>query len=202
LWYRHDGRNDGSFRWASSQGKKIGVGWNVKELFASNGIVYAITPVVEASLPIGIGPGMGGHPASGGDLMWYRHVGREDGSFRWEGPKKVGNGWGSLKTVFSGGDGIIYGIQDNGDLMWYRHVGREDGSFRWEGPKKVGAGWGAFRKVFSGGDGIIYGIQDNGDLMWYRHLGREDGSFRWASNQGKKVGAGWYKFNVKQVFTD
>ena len=23
-----------------------------------------------------------------GDLMWFRHVGREDGSFRWEGPEE------------------------------------------------------------------------------------------------------------------
>ena len=29
-----------------------------------------------------------------GELKWYRHVGQEDGSFRWEGPKNVGTGWG------------------------------------------------------------------------------------------------------------
>jgi hypothetical protein len=67
------------------------------------GIIYAITPIVEASWRPGTGPGMGGlKPASGGDLMWYRHLGSADGSFRWEGPKKVGSGWGSLNHVFSG----------------------------------------------------------------------------------------------------
>ncbi|MEG9436724.1 hypothetical protein JAO29_11185 [Edaphobacter sp. HDX4] len=51
----------------------------------------------------------GGHvggnftPASGGDLMWYRHLGWQDGSFHWAESKKVGTGWGSLATVFSGG---------------------------------------------------------------------------------------------------
>jgi hypothetical protein len=39
-----------------------------------------------------------------GDLMWYRHGGRGDGSFTWafnEG-KKVGVGWDGFSTVFSG----------------------------------------------------------------------------------------------------
>jgi Tachylectin len=87
-----------------------------------------------------------------GDLMWFRHDGRNDGSFRWafnEG-KKVGNGW-NVRHVFSGGDGIIYTIMNNGDLMWFRHDGRNDGSFRWafdEG-RKVGNGWNV-RQVFSG----------------------------------------------------
>ena len=171
-WYRHVGRADGSFRWEGP--KKVGTGWGgLKHVFSGgDGIIYAVTSNVEASLPTGIGEGMGGHPASGGDLLWYRHVGREDGSFRWEGPlRKVGTGWGGLKHVFSGGDGIIYAVTPHveaslasgigvgmgghpasgGDLMWARHLGREDGSFRWEGPlKKVGTGWGESEYVFSG----------------------------------------------------
>ena len=27
LWYRHDGRGDGSFKWASNEGRRVGVGW-------------------------------------------------------------------------------------------------------------------------------------------------------------------------------
>jgi hypothetical protein len=34
LWNRHDGRNDGSFRWASDTGKKVGYGWNLKQVFS------------------------------------------------------------------------------------------------------------------------------------------------------------------------
>ena len=88
-----------------------------------------------------------------GDLMWYRHDGREDGTFRWtagDGGRKVGTGW-NVKQVFSGGNGIIYAIKDNGDLMWYRHDGREDGTFRWtagDGGRKVGTGWNV-KQVFS-----------------------------------------------------
>jgi len=81
-------------------------------------------------------------------------------------------------------------------------LGRDDGTFRWDGPKKVGSGWGGFTKLFSGGDGVIYAVQDNGDLVWYRHDGHNDGSFRWAAAAAKKVGSGWYKFTLKQVFTD
>ena len=169
MWYRHDGESDGTFKWAPNNGAEVGTGWgDVKHVFSGgDGIIYVVTPIVEATLPTGTGPGMGGHPASGGELKWFRHVGREDGSFRWEGPKKVGTGWGDVKHVFSGGDGIIYVVTpiveatlptgtgpgmgghpaSGGDLMWFRHVGREDGSFRWEGPKKVGTGWN-FKQIF------------------------------------------------------
>ena len=246
LWYRHDGRTDGSFRWAFSEGHKVGVGWSLKQVFASGGIIYGVQDTGDLVWfrhtgredgtfrwdgPKTVGRGWGGLTAafsgggeviygitpvtrpdvqitgssnrlSGGDLMWYRHLGQADGSVRWDGPKKVGIGWSALTKVFSGGDGVIYGIQENGDLMWYRHLGREDGTFRWEGPRKVGSGWGGFTKVFSGGDGVIYAAQDNGDLLWFRHDGRHDGTFRWAAATGKKVGSGWYKYSVKQVFTD
>jgi hypothetical protein len=86
------------------------------------------------------------------DLLWYRHDGRNDGTFRWafnEG-RKVGNGW-NFKQVFSGGDGVIYAITQSNDLLWYRHDGHGDGTFRWafNDGKKVGNGW-SFKQVFSG----------------------------------------------------
>ena len=102
--------------------------------------------------------------ASGGDLVWYRHVGRDDGSFSWDGPRTVGEGWSDFAHVFSGGDGVIYAVTprveadvrvesarpaSGGDLVWYRHVGRDDGSFSWDGPRTVGKGWSDFTHVFS-----------------------------------------------------
>ena len=78
------------------------------------------------------------------DLMWHKHLGRDDGTFTWatDTGKRVGNGW-NVKHVFSGGDGIIYAVMPNGDLMWYKHLGRDDGSFRWANDtgKQVGNGW-------------------------------------------------------------
>ena len=34
MWYRHDGRGDGSFKWAENSGSKVGQGWNVKQVFS------------------------------------------------------------------------------------------------------------------------------------------------------------------------
>jgi Tachylectin len=209
MWFRHDGRLDGSFKWEGPE--KIGTRWDAfSHVFSDGeGIVYGVTPRVEATPS----DHLGGEriPASGGDLMWYRHVGREGGSFAWQGPTTVGIRWDLFKHVFSGGDGIVYGIQDDGDLIWYRHVGRGDGSFVWEGPKKVGTGWGQLTQVFSGGQGVIYGVTprveatttsdhpggswtpaSGGDLMWFRHVGRDEGSFDW--NGPKKVGTRWDAF--------
>jgi hypothetical protein len=86
----------------------------LKHLFSDgDGIIYGVTPRVEASyLSSSVSVTTlesGGHitsgftPASGGDLMWYHHIGREEGTFKWEGPKKVGTGWGELAQLFSGG---------------------------------------------------------------------------------------------------
>jgi len=176
VWYQHAGREDGSFRWAFTEAKIVGRGWDFKKVFTGgDGIIYAI--------------------AYNGDLLWYRHTGWESGTFNWafnEG-KKVGVGWGSFKQLFAGENGIIYGLKENGDLVWFRHTGNQDGSFRWQfsEEKVVGKGWGNFRKLFYGGDGIIYAISNNGDLLWYRHTGYQDGSFRWAFSEAKKVGIGW-----------
>jgi hypothetical protein len=79
-----------------------------------------------------------------GDLMWNKHLGRDDGTFNWatDTGKQVGNGW-NVKHVFSGGNGIIYSVLENGDLMWNKHLGRDDGSFSWatDTGKQVGNGW-------------------------------------------------------------
>jgi hypothetical protein len=87
------------------------------------------------------------------DLLWYRHDGRADGSFKWldNNARKVGVGW-DVKHIFSGGDGIIYAINADNDLLWYRHDGRADGSFKWldNNARKVGVGWDV-KHIFSGG---------------------------------------------------
>jgi len=83
MWYHHDGQSDGTFRWSSDVGKKVGNGWNFKQIFpGSNGVIYTVTDT--------------------GDLMWYRHDGRFDGTFRWAADtgKKVGNGW-NFRLLFS-----------------------------------------------------------------------------------------------------
>jgi hypothetical protein len=228
MWGRHLGWRDGTFRW-DGELKKVGIGWGAMDHVFSdgNGIIYAITHYEPATLATGIGPGMGARPASGGDLMWGKHLGREDGTFRWEGLKKVGNGWGDLVHVFSGGDGIIYAITrpipatlatgigpgqegheaSGGDLMWARHTGREDGSFRWDGPmKRVGIGWGEMVHVFSGGDGIIYAITPRIPATLATGIGpgmeghpASGGDLMWARHVGREDGSFEWDEPLKKV---
>ena len=182
LWYRHDGRDDGTFKWAADTGRKVGGGWAFRQLFpGGGGVIYAIK--------------------DNGDLLWYRNDGISDGTFKWAAGgavNVVNTGW-NFKQVFSGGGGVIYAITENGDLMWFRHIGYLDGSNQWDSPegKKIGEGWN-YQHVFAGGGGVIYAIADNGDLLWFRHDGRATGSDQWTAREGKKVGSGW---TVKQVFS-
>lgn len=135
--------------------------------------------------------------AQNGDLLWYQHTGRKDGSFLWRDNSghNVGAGW-KTKHVFAAENDIVYSITENGDLYWYRHDGRRNGTFSWQenDGRKVGQGWN-MQHVFAGQNGVIYAIAQSGDLLWYRHEGREDGTFRWAATQ--KVGVGW---NFRNVF--
>ncbi|ULH15009.1 hypothetical protein MF271_13720 [Deinococcus sp. KNUC1210] len=204
-WYRHNANLTGgglqdAGSWNASSGKTVGIGWNgMKEVFpGDNGVIYAITP--------------------NGDLKWYKHTanltggGLQDaGSWNASSGKTVGIGWNEFVKVFSGGNGVIYGILPNGDLKWYRHTayltggGLQDaGSWNPTSGKTVGIGWNGFKDVFSGGNGIIYGILPNGDLKWYRHAayltggGLQDAG-SWNPTSGKTVGVGWNGFN--QVFS-
>jgi len=51
-----------------------------------------------------------------GDMDWYRHDGRREGTDNWTGPKQVGGGMDRYQSVFPGGEGIIYGINPDGTL--------------------------------------------------------------------------------------
>ena len=62
--------------------QKVGHGWNFKQVFyGGDGIIYAIN--------------------NNNDLMWARHEGRYDGSFRWTSDmKKVRDRMGLQTCVF------------------------------------------------------------------------------------------------------
>jgi hypothetical protein len=143
-WYQHNGFNTGAgledpSAWAGRT--DVGRGWgDMQHVFpGGNGIIYTIT--------------------DDGILRWYKHNGFLTGvgletPGAWEGPKNVGRGWGGLKHVFSGGDGIIYTIADDGILRWLKHNGFQTGAGletpgAWEGPKNVGRGWGDVVHVFA-----------------------------------------------------
>ena len=184
-WYRHQGRSDGTAVFANSGSPiHIGSGFNIyNKLFAADdGVIYGVTPA--------------------GDLYWYQHQGRSDGSAVWANGGigiKVGGGF-TFEKLFAADDGVIYGITAAGDLYWYQHQGRSDGSWVWANGGtgiRVGTGW-TFNKVFAADDGVIYGITAAGDLYWYQHQGRSDGSWVWA-NGGTGIQVG-YSWTFSQVF--
>ena len=137
--------------------------------------------------------------ANNNDLLWYQNANasRPGGSHDWLGPKKVGNGWGGFKDVFSDGGGAIYALQNDGTLRWYGHDGYFDGTQAWHDPTTVGNGWAGFKQIVPAGEYVMYGIQPDGTLLWYRHNGAPSGVFDWTGP--KPVGNGWQNF--KSVFS-
>ena len=213
-WMRHGGRVDGKRRWAYGDQNVVGDGWDFTKVFgAGDGVLYGVTPYVPAHYSDTYDGG-GFVPASGGELKWYKHDGREDGSYNWAdgSGNVVGDGWQDFERVFAGDDGVIYAITkyvpahysdswngrgfvpaSGGELKWYRHIGQADGSYVWAAGSGsvVGYGWSNFKHVFSGGDGVIYAVDSGNRLLWYRHDGRVNGSYAWAPGSGNVVGTGW-----------
>ena len=163
VWYRKD---TGDSPWQGP--KKVGSGWNFKDVIPAGGnSIYALT--------------------EDGNLLWYRHDGFNEGSFRFRGPVNVGRGW-HFSKIFSGSEGIIYAIKNDGTLLWYRHDGYAAGVGPVSGPKVIGSGWGQFRDVFSMGQGAIYAVKPNGDVLLYQHKGYATGDSIWERERIVKTG--------------
>lgn len=153
------------------------------------------------------------HPAiiygigADGILRWYRHNGATNGvganvAGSWLGAKNVSSDWAALKQVFTGGNGVIYGITPEGRLIWFRHAAFLSGDGAdvpdaWGEPREVASDWGDFRNAFSAGDGIIYAITAGGQLLWFRHTGFPDGRAEWEGPT--LLTDGWT--NYEQVFS-
>jgi hypothetical protein len=155
-----------------------------------------------------------------GTLRWHKHLNYMNGQggttdVAWAKSKIVHSGFDKYRTVFGGGNGVLYAVGNDGKLYWYRHKDYLDNPAiapinlprglnantisalrniwikSWEGPKVVGDGWDGFTRLFSPGEGHIYGIMPNGDLMYYRHTGWQNGSYTWDENIKAKIATGW-----------
>jgi Tachylectin len=214
VWYRHDAANTGDGpdtpgAWAAGSGAVVGEGWqDLATVFSpGGGVIYSIN--------------------SDGLLLWYRHLGFEEGlglntPGAWENggaPKTVGQGWNEFVRVFGfladtlpGPTGfpaaIIYGVRPDGDLIWYRHdaAGTGEGLLTpgaWHsgsGQQPVGSGWDGFEHVVATGDGAIFAITLEGTVRFYVHTGYAEGI---GASQGGWAAAGdirfgWY--DLRQVF--
>ncbi|AKT38204.1 tachylectin-related carbohydrate-binding protein [Chondromyces crocatus] len=184
-WLRHNGWQTGTFDWTPSDGsqREVGTGWQMyRHVFSGgHGVFYGVH--------------------ADGRMQWYRHDGWLTGTMDWtagDGGRNVGTGWNVYSQIFSGGNGVIYGIKPDGTMQWYRHNGWQNGTREWtagDGGLNVGTGWNMYDHVFPGANGVVYGIKPNGDLQWYRHDGWSSGTRAWtAGNGGRNVGTEWNVF--------
>jgi Tachylectin len=157
-------------------------------------ILYTVKP--DGSLwwqrdEIGIGPGATFPSASGGRCSVAEMV-----SHSFTAPKHVGDGWGGVQDILSGGETILYALKKNGDLDWYRHYGYLDGSVKWGGATLVGTGWNSATRVIAMGRGIFYGQMATGEMLWNKHENYLTGQgfyAGWAQPAVKVMGLGNYK---------
>lgn len=168
LWYRKD---TNASAWQGP--KTVGKGWTgLKDVIAAGGNrLYGLT--------------------QDGKLMWYQHVGFNDGSFKWKPIAEVGSGW-TYSRIFSGGDGVVYAIRQDGKLIWYRNTGFREGTREWLGPKEVGSSWSGLLDAFSEGKGEVYAVKLDGTLVLYQEKDFENGSDQWST--ARAVGSGWNSF--------
>ncbi len=129
-----------------------------------------------------------------GDLWWYRHrfIEVKDGckkidDTRWDGPRKVKSDLTKYVQVFSGGDGVIYGLDQKGILYWQKHQNWSTGETLWEEPRPVHADLRDVAQIFGAGNGIIYKVDIQGYLTFYRHVGWRDGSDQWEYKEGLHI---------------
>ena len=139
-WYRHNGYATGAGEEAASAwsgGTIVGTGWNsfTKVFPGENGEIYTVT--------------------TKGELLEYFHLGWQDGSTQWAGPRRVrASGWAGYSQIASGIDGVIYAVTPAGELIWFKHTGhpRSTKTLRgarsaMEGPYTVNTGWQTFTRL-------------------------------------------------------
>lgn len=174
LWYWHQGseQTPPTDQWTgpNSVGTWINSEPQIKWMHFSGGygVVYGI---VVSNVPSDF---------EEGDLYWNRLNGYQSGQGAFSTAQRIGNGWNSFSHVFSGSEGIIYGVRPNGVLRWYNHTGWASGANTWDEPRDLNTNvdWSQFERIISGGEGVIYGILANGAMLCYRHLDWRSGGDR------------------------
>lgn len=73
----------------------------------------------------------------------------------------------SYPTLIGGGEGVLFGIDEDGDLYWLKHSSWPNAGTQLEGPVQIGHGWNGFARVLALGEGFIAGIYPSGEMMLY-----------------------------------
>jgi hypothetical protein len=92
-WYRDTDPGGGTFSWATTNfGNVVGDGWNTLLHVVPNGdgTIYAVR--------------------QNGDLIWFRHLGVNDGTYSYAAASgtKIGDGFNQCERLIGGGDGVLY----------------------------------------------------------------------------------------------
>lgn len=100
--------------------------------------------------------------------------------------------WQNYSFIFSGGDGIIYGVDHRGRLRFYRDP-VQGGAGEMPTSLVISQGeWQQFKFLFSGGDGILYAVNEQGQLLFFRDK-TQDGTGNVANPSVIGLG-GWLQF--------
>nr|RNJ64979.1 MAG: hypothetical protein EDM05_33500 [Leptolyngbya sp. IPPAS B-1204] len=183
-WFKNT-TNNGTSGWAAGHASIVGSDWTqFKSLVADisgNGVIYAIAKNAPGTLAIYKGSDQSG-PLSSVTSTVIPDT----------------SGWQTFKSVFSGGNGILYAITEDGKLLWYKDT-KQDGtaSFAPGSGNAIGAGWARFKQVLADERGNIYAIEPDGTLKWYFDPTR-DGT-TWGMG-GDVIESDWLK-NAKHIFS-
>jgi pimeloyl-ACP methyl ester carboxylesterase len=129
-------------------------------------------PAFEGNSECGIVQRESPPPLAAGQLLFYRDTTR-DGLGDLHSPSVIGQGgWQAMKFVLSGGDGILYAVDQQGRLLFYRDSAR-NGAGDVHSPSVIGGGgWQDMRHLFAGDPGVLYAVDQQGRLLFYRDTTR------------------------------
>ena len=138
----------------------------VGETFATNRSSVTVLAAIQDGFTVSVQTNPS--PYISGRLLFYRDL-TQNGTGDVSNPSVIGlGGWQNFKFLFSGGNGIIYAVDQDGRLLFYRDT-TQNGTGDVANPSVIGqGGWQNFKFLFSGGNGIIYAVDQAGQLLFYR----------------------------------
>lgn len=195
-WFKHLGRDNGTYNWADGDGREIGSGWQIHTtvLASADGQLFGL--------------------CGDGTLWWHKWVltNALTGEGHWAPGTNniIHRGFGEYASVFGGWNGVFYAVDEQGDLYWFRYVAGDgsNGPGAWANDgvgRKIASGKRDYDMFLADVDGIIYGVRHGAALHWFRYLAGDgsNGPRAWANNgQPIQIGSGWEWGSSVERFAD